>query len=464
MHSRTQLISIDIVDPIVEAFPPETEWENLIARYDRPLPRYTSYPAVPAWHHDPALALDRITAAIVPNSTDSAIALYVHVPFCPSLCWYCACNRFITKDSALVERYLDAVECELDNLAMRIGKVSIRWLHWGGGTPNSLSFTQITRLFRMIASRFPLADDAEISIELDPRLATRGQMGLIASLGFNRVSFGVQDIQEATQRAINRLQTLEQTQTAVQWAREFDIPGVNIDLIYGLPLQTRASFARTVAQVLTMQPDRIASYAYAHVPWVNRAQRAYENALPERREKFGMIVDTVRTLVAAGYRHIGIDHFAALGDVLAESDMRNEVNRTFMGYTPRRTEVLVGVGSSAISASRDAFAQNQQDVKLYLEGLANGAAVSRGCLLTPDDMVRQAVIESIMTRGRVSMAEAVPLLADGEALVPFERDGLVRFQEDEIVLSPVGKLFSRNVASCFDAYLSSSATRHASAV
>jgi oxygen-independent coproporphyrinogen-3 oxidase len=390
--------------------------------------------------------------------------MYVHVPFCPSLCWYCACNRFITKDSALVEGYLDAVDRELAGLATRVGHVPIRWLHWGGGTPNSMTFPQITRLFRMIATRFPLTADAEISIELDPRLVSRGQMGLIASMGFNRVSFGVQDIQEATQRAINRMQTLEQTRTAVEWAREFDIAGVNIDIIYGLPMQTRASFAQTVSQVLTMQPDRVASYAYAHVPWVNHAQRAYEAALPDRQAKFGMIVDTVKTFVSAGYRHVGIDHFAAPGDDLAKADMRNEVTRTFMGYSPRRTDAVIGVGSSAISSSRDAFVQNQPDVKRYAETPAGGTAVSRGCLLTHDDIERRVVIERIMTRGRVSTAEAVALLVDSERLMQFERDGIVRFQDEEIVLTPVGKLFARNVASLFDAYHSSTAMRHASAV
>ncbi|HEY5096149.1 MAG TPA: oxygen-independent coproporphyrinogen III oxidase [Candidatus Eremiobacteraceae bacterium] len=433
-------------------------------RYDRPLPRYTSYPTVPAWHHDPTQARDRIVAAIVPSSSTRAIALYVHVPFCPSLCRYCACNRLITKDTALVDRYLDAVECELNSIAMRIGKVAIRWLHWGGGTPNSLSAAQIARLFRMVATRFSLADDAEISIEVDPRLASRGQIALIAAMGFNRISFGVQDIQEATQRAINRLQTLEQTQMAVQWAREFEIAGVNIDLIYGLPMQTRASFALTIAQVLTMKPNRLAAYAYAHVPWVNRAQRAYENALPNRLEKFGMIMDSVKTFVAAGYRHIGIDHFAAAGDALAEADLRNDVNRTFMGYTPGRTEALVGVGSSAISASQDAFAQNQPDVRRYIENVADDSVASRGCVLAPDDIARRAIIESIMTRGRVSVSEAIPLLVESAALTPFETDGIVRFQDDEIILTPVGRLFARNVASCFDAYLSSLHGRHASAV
>jgi oxygen-independent coproporphyrinogen-3 oxidase len=456
--------SIDAVNPIEVAFPPEAEWEGLVARYDRPLPRYTSYPTVPVWHHDPKQARDRILAAIVPTTSRPPIALYVHVPFCPALCWYCACNRLITKDEALVDRYLDALESELESLATSIGKIAINWLHWGGGTPNSLSFNQTARLFRMIATRFSLAADAEISIELDPRLATRGSIALIAALGFNRVSFGVQDIQEATQRAINRLQTLEETQQAVQWAREFDIPGVNIDLIYGLPMQTRASFALTVAQVLAMKPNRIAAYAYAHVPWVNRAQRVYEHALPDRMEKFGMIVDSVRTIVAAGYRHIGIDHFAASGDPLADADMRNAVNRTFMGYMPRRTEALLGVGASAISASQDAFAQNQPDVKRYIDNVADGTAISRGCILTPDDIARQSVIESIMTRGRVPVSEAVPLLVNSKALEPLEIDGIIRHDDDDIVLTPVGRLFARNVASCFDAYLSSTKGRHASAV
>jgi oxygen-independent coproporphyrinogen III oxidase len=443
------------------SFPSESEWPDLLARYDRPLPRYTSYPPVPAWHDDPIAAREHVWTAA---ARADGIALYVHVPFCPSLCWYCACNRFITKDTALVDEYLDALESELDALAQRIGHVRLDWLHWGGGTPNSLSFEQISRLFRAVATRFALADDAEISAEIDPRLASEGQIALFASLGFNRLSVGVQDFQEATQTAIHRTQSFEQTKATIDWAREFEIGGINIDCIYGLPKQTRASFATTVAQVLSLQPDRVAAYAYAHVPWVNPAQRAYEDELPDRLEKFGMIVDAVRTFDAGGYQYVGIDHFAAPDDALAAAARNGWVSRTFMGYSPRRPGTLIGVGASAISASSDAFVQNEHDVKRYIEALGGDALAQRGCLLTSQDLERQAVIEAIMTLGRVDANQALPLLIDAEVFESLVRDGLVHNDGKNLALAPVGRLFARNLASCFDAYRSPLDARHASGV
>ena len=445
-------------------FPPESAWADIIARYDQPVPRYTSYPAVPSWHNDPAAAAGRIRADAARAAGDSGIALYVHVPFCPSLCWYCACNRFITKDESIVERYLDAVEAELQLVSSITAGVPVRWLHWGGGTPNSLTNIQTKRLFRAVARRFSFSADAEISIEMDPRLAARDQFEMLAALGFNRVSFGVQDVQEATQRAINRLQSFEQTAAAVGWARECGINGVNVDLIYGLPLQSRDSFARTVAQVLGLKPSRVAAYAYAHVPWVNRAQRAYESDLPERSEKFGMAVDTIRAFTGAGYRHIGIDHFAAPGDELADAEGFDEVRRTFMGYSPRRTAALVGIGASAISACPDAFAQNQHDVLRYIDAVNSGGAATRGCILTAEDGARQAIIESIMARGRALLAQADRLSKNPGELVCLERDGIVECAGGEIVLTPIGRLFARNVAACFDAYFTPSDSRHAAAV
>jgi oxygen-independent coproporphyrinogen III oxidase len=439
-------------------FSDESEWPDLLARYDRPLPRYTSYPPVPAWHADGQTARARIEAEA--TAADS-IALYVHVPFCPSLCWYCACNRHITSDAGLIERYLDAVEKELDALARRIGRARISWLHWGGGTPNSLSFAQLSRLFRAAATRFSFADDAEISAEIDPRLASEGQIALLATLGFRRLSFGVQDLQEATQQAIHRVQSFEQTKAAVDWAREFEITGINIDLIYGLPKQTRASFATTIAQVLTVRPDRVAAYAYAHVPWVNHAQRAFEADLPDRVEKFGMIVDAVRTFAAVGYRHVGIDHFAAPHDALALAAAEGTVTRTFMGYSPRRARTLIGVGASAISSSKDAFVQNEHEVERYIE---TAGAAQRGCLLTPDDRARQAVIEGIMTGGSAPAQDALPLLVDADAFSGLVRDGLVRNDGAAIELTDIGRLFARNVCACFDAHRSPDALRHASGV
>jgi len=446
---------------IIEAhFPPESEWPQLLARYDRPVPRYTSYPPVPAWHDDPKVARERITSA---GAQSDGISLYVHVPFCPSLCWYCACNRYVTRNTELIETYLDALDAELSAVATSFGRPRLDSMHWGGGTPNSLSFEQISWLFRAIATRFEFASGAELSVEVDPRLASEGQVALFSSLGFNRLSVGVQDFQEATQAAIHRVQSFQQTKAVIDWAREFGIGGINIDCIYGLPKQTRPSFVATIGQVISLRPDRVAAYAYAHVPWVNHAQRAYERALPSHTEKFGMIVDAVRMFDAAGYEHVGIDHFAAKHDELAASAREEQVTRTFMGYSPRRSRVLVGIGASAISASHEAFAQNEQDVKRYIEG-ATMDITRRGCLLTPEDQDRQAVIEAIMTRGYVNALQARPLVVETEMFESLVRDGLLRDNGKNFELSPMGRLFARNVASCFDAYLTSSGARHASGV
>jgi oxygen-independent coproporphyrinogen-3 oxidase len=442
------------------ALPSEADWPPFLQRYDRPLPRYTSYPPVPTWHDDPITARERIEEAA---ATADGIALYIHIPFCPSLCWYCACNRFITKDAALVDGYLDAVEQELDALVDRVGPARVNWLHWGGGTPNSLSSEQIRRLFYAAASRLTLAPDAELSIEIDPRLATRPQIAQCAALGFNRICLGVQDVQEATGRAVNRLQSYEQTKAAVEWAREFGIPGVGIDLIYGLPLQTRASFARTIEDVLRLRPERIAVYSYAHVPWVNHAQRTYEHLLPSRVEKFGMMIDAMGTLTAVGYVQVGIDHFAAPHDALAVAEP-GKVTRTFMGYSPRRADVLVGVGASAISASCDAFTQNQHDIKHYLEVAAGGTITQRGCLLTPDDRARRVIIEGLMTWGRIRAADALPLLLDPKTFHEAVHDGIVQHTAEEICLTREGRLFARTIASCFDAYHRGTSVRHAGGI
>ena len=457
-----------LASPAVEAFaqfPPQDVWERLLSRYDRPVPRYTSYPTVPNWRDEPRVARDRVLGeAAVDVRARTPLALYVHVPFCRSLCWYCACNRHITHDTALVDRYLSAVETELEAVHSIVGSGRIGWLHWGGGTPNSLSSEQISRLFRAVASRFAFADDVEISAEIDPRCASRGQIGLLASLGFNRLSFGVQDLQVATQQAVNRIQPFEETESAIAWAREFGIDGINLDVIYGLPLQTRTSFAQTIRQLIGLRPDRVAAYAYAHVPWVNHAQRTYEDLLPAKVEKFGMAVDTARAFVRAGYEPVGIDHYARSEDPLAAAQRNGLVARSFMGYSPRRTGALIGVGASAISSSRTAFCQNEPSPPAYVQAMEDDRPAVRGCLVTPDDKRRQIAIEEIMTRGRLPTAEAMSLALDRCSLSVLQNDGIVTVTADTVALTPIGRLFARNVASCFDAHATATDGRHASSV
>ena len=454
----------------ITGIPPESEWPALLAKYDRPVPRYTSYPPVPAWSDNSELARRRIYGAAV---RDGIAAMYVHVPFCHALCYYCACNRFVTKDVTIADRYIDALELELDHIHASCGRLRLASLHWGGGTPNSLTATQVDRLFRAITRRFAIERGAEISIEVDPRQASRDQIAHFATLGFNRLSAGVQDFNVSTQRAINRIQSLDQTQETVEWAREFDFNDINVDLVYGLPLQTRDTFALTLEDVLNLGPDTVAAFAYAHVPWLNHAQRTYESELPDHLQKLGMLVDAQEIFDEAGYHAVGIDHFAAPGSALDKAFASGRVQRTFMGYTPANAATLIGAGASAISASRDAYCQNVADIPQYCGAAHHGALAKRGCLLSEEDLARKAVIEALMTSGRIDTARM--LGPDGEpfaeyfaaslaALRVVEVDHLVEISTSDIVLTPLGRLFARNVAACFDAHLSQDSKRHASAV
>ncbi len=450
--------------------PAESEWPELLRKYDHPVPRYTSYPPVPAWSDDPDLARRRIFEAAAAQGT---AAMYVHVPFCHALCYYCACNRFVTKDSTIADRYIDALELELDNIAACCGRIRLASLHWGGGTPNSLNPAQVDRLFRAIAHRFDIKGDAEVSIEVDPRQASRDQIAHFATLGFNRLSVGVQDFNVPTQRAINRIQSFDQTQETIEWAREFDFDGVNIDIVYGLPHQTRDTFALTLEDVLSIGPETVAAYAYAHVPWVNHAQRVYEDALPDQIAKFGMLVDAQEIFEEAGYRTVGIDHFAAPASALERAFAEGRVQRTFMGYTPIRAATLLAAGASSISSCADAYSQNVSEVPQYCGATHHGALAKRGCLLTEDDVMRKAIIDGLMTQGRVETRRfrgpsgepfAVVFAGSLTALRPLELDRLVEISPEEIKLTALGRLFARNVAACFDARSAFDSPKHASAV
>jgi oxygen-independent coproporphyrinogen-3 oxidase len=450
--------------------PPEAEWPALLAKYDHPVPRYTSYPPVPAWSDDPAAAYRWILEAA---RRDRRAAMYVHVPFCHALCYYCACNRVVTKDVTVADRYIDAVELELDAIVQRCGNLTLTALHWGGGTPNSLTAQQVDRLFRAITSRLPIDDGAEISIEVDPRQASRDQIAHFATLGFNRLSAGVQDFNVPTQRAINRIQSLEQTEEVVEWAREFDFRDANIDIVYGLPYQTRETFALTLEDVLSLAPDSVAAFAYAHVPWLNHAQHAYEAALPGQLQKFGMLVDAQEIFAESGYRPVGIDHFAAPESALAIAFANGKVQRTFMGYTSRRAATLIGVGASAISSTNDAYSQNVSEVPQYCGAMHHGALANRGCLLNEDDIARKSAIGALMTTGHVDAAD-IPL-PDEQTFASYfassltelrelAKDGLVELNDASVRLTPLGHLFARNVAACFDVRRSKDSQKHASAV
>ena len=436
----------------------------LVARYAQAGPRYTSYPTAPVWSdafgaRDHAAALDRA-------STSQGLSLYAHVPFCRSLCHFCACNRVITQDEALPARYLASVEREVAVTREHFAEVPpVRQLHWGGGTPTHLDPTGLERLYRILTDAFPVAEGAERSIEVDPRVTTDAQLDVLADCGFERVSLGVQDTSPETQQAIHRIQPFETTRRVTEAARARGLTGVNFDLVYGLPHQTRASFRRTIDAVLELEPDRIALYAYAHVTWVAKQQRGFERIdLPGATERLGIQLQAIEQLTLAGYRFIGMDHFARPDDELARALDDGSLRRNFMGYTTRDGLDTLGFGPSAISELPGAYVQAHKDLSSWTE--AADAAVlptERGHRLSHEDALRRALIRAVMCDGQVDVpalsrafgARAVEVFdAARPRLEALAEDGVVEWVEGPgLRVTPTGRLFLRVVAMAFDAYL-----------
>jgi oxygen-independent coproporphyrinogen-3 oxidase len=441
-----------------------SELAKLLPRYLGPGPRYTSYPTVPAWesefgHAEHASALHALDGA-------REISLYAHIPFCRSLCHFCACNRVITRDPELPERYLRAIERELDRTRAEIGsKLRAGQLHWGGGTPTHLDPGQIERLFRLMSDRFELLPDAELSIEVDPRVTTQAQLETLAACGFNRISLGVQDTNHKTQAAIHRIQPFEQTRGLTEAARALGLERVNYDLIYGLPHQTVESFAATLDAVLSARPDRIALYGYAHVTWVAKQQRGFERGdLPGPERRIQIFLSAVRRLIEAGYRAIGMDHFALPDDELCQALDLGTLRRNFMGYTTRDGVDVLAFGPSAISEISNTYVQAEKDLAPWFEQIDAGRlATFKGHRLSADDRARQWIIGRIMCESFVSAKEVerrfggcfrIDYANALDRLRILSQDGLVEITEAaDIVVRPIGQVLLRHVAMAFDAYL-----------
>jgi oxygen-independent coproporphyrinogen-3 oxidase len=440
------------------------ELKGLFPRYAIAGPRYTSYPTVPAWTKEfgPSEHVEELRA--LPH--DRPVSVYAHVPFCKSLCHFCACNRVITKDAELVERYLRAIEREIETTHTVIGlNLPCRQLHWGGGTPTHLSPDQIERLFRVITKRFDLLPDAEISIEVDPRVTTAPQIEMLASCGFNRISLGVQDTNRKTQEAIHRIQSFEQTLWLTEVARKAGIERVNYDLIYGLPHQTVATFAETLDAVLTARPDRIALYGYAHVTWVAKQQRGFERGdLPDTARRLEIFLSAIQRLADAGYRAIGMDHFALPEDELSRALDEGTLRRNFMGYTTHEGVDLLGFGPSAISEFSNCYSQVEKSLDAWFAKIeADQFATAKGHRLSEDDLARRWIIGRIMCETGVSAAEVESrfggnYMTDYKAAIarlqPLHDDGLINVSETgDVSARPLGTLFLRHAAMAFDAYL-----------
>jgi oxygen-independent coproporphyrinogen III oxidase len=439
---------------------------DLLARYDRPGPRYTSYPTAVEFHEGfgPERYLEKLDEAAA--TPDAPLAVYVHLPFCSERCTFCGCNVIITQDTALAEGYVDLLDREVGLVAARLGRrTRLAQLHWGGGTPTHLAPDALRRVWDLLLSRFELVPDAEVAIEVDPRVTTPEQARLLVELGFNRVSMGVQDFDPAVQVAINRFQTPAQTTVLHERFRDLGVPSINFDLVYGLPRQTPDSFRSTVERTLALRPDRVAVYSYAYVPWKEANQnRILPEDLPPREVKFELFGIAHELFTSAGYVQIGMDHFALPSDGLARAAAAGALHRNFMGYTTHPAEDSVGFGVSAIGDLGGAFAQNTKKLNRYRDLLDRGLPpVERGFERSADDELRRTVIQALMCNFHldvraVERVHGIDFEATfGDALRELDAGpvahGFVRRTSEAIDVTEAGRLFVRNVCMAFDAYL-----------
>jgi oxygen-independent coproporphyrinogen-3 oxidase len=445
--------------------------EEILPRYTSDGPRYTSYPTAPVWkesfgveHFKAELAGDTAEADSLATK-DDGLSLYVHVPFCRSLCHFCACNKIITSKAELPQRFLDTIEQEVAAVREAAGPRTASQQHWGGGTPTHLTPDQVGRLFGIVTDAFPMRAGAEVSIEVDPRVTTDEHVAALRECGFNRISMGVQGLDPKVQQAIHRIQPIEQTRHLVEASRAAGFTGVNFDLIYGLPYQTEESFARTLEQVFELAPDRIALYSYAHVTWLAKQQRGFERKdLPGPSTKLRIMLEAIQHFLDAGYRFIGLDHFAKPEDELSESLTDRTLRRNFMGHTTQAGVDLIGFGPSAISELRACYAQSHRKLEDWQGAVQeHGLATMRGHHLTRDDIERRWVIGRLMCHGELRAEEfeavfdqpfASRFARELQHVEPFVADALVEQAADgSLVVTPLGRLLVRNIAMIFDAYL-----------
>jgi len=441
---------------------------DLLRRYDRPGPRYTSYPTAPQFSS--AFGEEALRAAVAASNGDPIprrLSLYVHVPFCMSPCFYCGCNRIITRDLARGETYLVRLYREIALAAELFDRDrEVIQLHLGGGTPNFLSPAQLRELVDTLRShfRFSRSSQRDLSIELDPRFTNPADIAELGKIGFNRASFGVQDFDPVVQKAVNRIQSVEETRAVVDACRAAGFRSVNIDLIYGLPKQNVEGFSKTLDTVLEMRPDRLAVYSYAHLPELFKAQKQIDaEDLPDPATKLSLLQLAIEKLTAAGYVYIGMDHFALPDDDLAQAQQRGSLHRNFMGYTTHADSDLLGLGVSAISHIGDSFSQNPRDLPSWQIALDEGRLpVFRGMRMDEDDVLRAELIQSLMCQGVIPVAalerrygiDFAEYFAEAlDQLHPLEADGLVRVEPERIVATTQGRLLLRNIAMCFDRYL-----------
>ncbi|MCD2173328.1 oxygen-independent coproporphyrinogen III oxidase [Rhizobium sp. C4] len=447
--------------------------KTLTGKYSAPVPRYTSYPTAP--HFGSNITNTEYSQWLQALGEGDKLSLYVHVPYCDRLCWFCACHTKHTLRYEPVADYLDALTREVRAVAKLVSpKAIVTALHFGGGSPTLMKPEDIRRIGALFREAFNFAPDAEISVEMDPNDMDEARYDALADIGMTRASLGVQDFQPEVQKAINRIQTFEQTKSVVDAVRARGVHSVNCDLLYGLPHQTLETLAATVNQILTLDPDRIALFGYAHVPWMKKHQTMIkEDVLPDVNARFDQSRMAAAMLIAAGYQQIGIDHFAKPGDSMAIADREGRLRRNFQGYTDDAAETLIGFGASSIGQFRQGFVQNMVATGEYQRMTeAEGLTVVRGLAFSDEDRLRGYAIEKVMCDFAFSFADlrerfgqaADAVIAEAKFFVGQNTDGLAEIVDGRFRLTQTGRLFARTVASQFDAYLGNGKGRHSIAV
>jgi oxygen-independent coproporphyrinogen III oxidase len=445
----------------------------LLRYLDRRLPRYTSYPTAVEFHRDVNQAAYAHWLESLP--AESEVSIYLHVPFCAELCLYCACHTTVARRYGPVEAYVELLEREIALVGRHLGvRRKAVHVHWGGGTPTMLAAAEFHRIMRALRGIACIGADCEVAIEIDPRTLQRELVPVLADAGVTRASLGVQDFDERVQQAVKRTQSYAQTARAAEWLRREGIANINLDLMYGLPFQTAGSVAATARQALALDPDRVALFGYAHVPWMKKHQRLLpEHALPDASERLAQAGAVAGVLASAGYHPIGLDHFAKAGDLLVTRQREKRLHRNFQGYTTDEASTLLGFGTSAIGMLPQGYVQNAASTVSYREAILSGAlATARGRELTSDDRLRRAIVERLMCDLEVDVAEVAA--AHGRKLDDFapEFADLALLAEHDLLTISAGTVtiaeharpFVRNVCAAFDAFLTADATRFSRAL
>jgi oxygen-independent coproporphyrinogen-3 oxidase len=446
---------------------------ELIARYDQRVPRYTSYPTAP--HFKPDVTAETYGSWLAELAPDGPLSLYLHVPFCAELCLYCGCNTAVTRSYKAVTSYVDCLEREIDLVAQHLpGLMAVSHIHWGGGTPTILSPADLRRISRHLDSAFEIRPGAEIAVEIDPRTITLEHVEALAASGLNRASLGVQDFDPRVQETIRRVQSFERTAQVAVWLRNAGVKGLNLDLMYGLPLQTVESVKRSVDLARTLNPDRIALFGYAHVPWMKRHQALLpEEALPDAVARVEQREAATVLLVEAGYVQIGIDHFAKPDDPMVRRHKDGRLRRNFQGYTTDEAAALIGFGTSAIGSLPQGYIQNAPTTVAYREAVRNGRIpVVRGVVLSEDDRLRRTIIERLMCDFSVDLDEVASEFSwnlsdfqpEIDVIDELARDGLVVRNGPTLTIPDEGRALVRNVCAVFDRYLENGTQRHSRAL